>query len=278
MRSRTRPTALSLALALTLLAPALGRADGPDVPDFARERPAVQSGDPIFRFNGRDLSGFYPYLKEHEHEDPRGVFTVRDGLIRISGEEFGGLATREAYRDYHLIVEWKWGEATWPPRRDKARDSGILLHCIGPDGAAGGQWMQSIECQVIEGGCGDFLPVAGRSRPSLTCTVRVGPDKQLYFDPAGEAVTRDSGRVNWWGRDPSWRDQLGFRGRRDVEAPAGRWNRMEVVCDGDRITNLVNGHVVNVGTRASQAEGKIQLQSEGAELFVRTFEIRPLIR
>jgi hypothetical protein len=276
MRPRTPPTAL--ALALILIAPASGRAAAPEVPDFARDRPEVRSGTPIFRFNGRDMSGFYAYLKGHKGEDPDGVFTVRDGMIRISGEEFGGLATRGTYRDYHLIVEWKWGDETWAPRRGKARDSGILLHCVGPDGAAGGQWMQSIECQIIEGGCGDFLPVAGRGRPSLTCTVRVGPDGQLSYHPEGEAVTRDSGRFNWWGRDPSWQDRLGFRGRDDVESPAGQWNRMEVICDGDRITNIVNGLVVNVGTRSSQAEGKIQLQSEGAEIVFRTFEIRPLVK
>jgi hypothetical protein len=185
-------------------------------------------------------------------------------MIRVSGEEFGGFATREAYRDYHLVAEWKWGDETWAPREDRARDSGILLHCVGPDGAAGGQWMQSIECQVIEGGCGDFILVAGRSRPSLTCEVRVGPDKQLYYHKGGMEVTRDSGRFNWWGRDPSWKDQARLPGLSDVEKPAGEWNRMEVVCDGDRITNILNGAVVNVGTRSSQAEGKIQFQSEGA--------------
>src|SRR4051812_31092884 len=202
MRPRTRPA--SLAIALILTAPASGRADAPEVPDFARDRPEVKAGAPIFRFNGRDLSGFSTYLKEHKSEDPEGVFTVQDGLIRISGEEFGGLATRESFRDYHLTVEWKWGDETWAPRRGKARDSGILLHCVGPAGAAGGQWMQSIECQVIEGGCGDFIPVAGQGRPRLTCKVRLGPDKQLYYDPIeGEDISRDSGRFNWWGRDPS---------------------------------------------------------------------------
>src|SRR5581483_2972203 len=72
---------------------------------------------------------------------------------------------------------------------------------------------------------------------------------------------------NWWGRDPAWKDVLGFRGRNDVEKPAGEWNRMEVICDGDTITNILNGYVVNIGTRSSLTEGKIQFQSEGAEIF-----------
>jgi hypothetical protein len=71
---------------------------------------------------------------------------------------------------------------------------------------------------------------------------------------------------------------IGFRGTRDVEKPAGAWNRMEVICDGDSITNIVNGHVVNVGTRSSLTRGKIILQSEGAEIFFRKFEIRPIVK
>ena len=65
---------------------------------------------------------------------------------------------------------------------------------------------------------------------------------------------------------------------RDVEKPAGEWNRMEVICDGDTITNIVNGYVVNVGTRSSLTKGKILFQSEGAEIFFRTIEVRPLIK
>ena len=109
-----------------------------EVPDFARDVPQVRSGEPILRFNGKDLTGFYTYTRGHGYEDPKKVFTVQDGMIRVSGEEYGGVATGGNFRDYHLITEWKWGEKTWAPRKDKARDSGILLHCVGPDGAVGG--------------------------------------------------------------------------------------------------------------------------------------------
>jgi hypothetical protein len=250
-----------------------------DIPSFARDLPAVKSGEPILKFNGKDFTGFYVYTKEHKYEDPLKVFTVVDGMLRVSGEEFGGIATGGNFRDYHLITEWKWGDETWGARKEKSRDSGILLHCVGPDGAAGGQWMQSIECQIIEGGCGDFIRVRGGSTtPSLTCTVRIGPDgKQPYYDKAGKPLTNGP-RINWWGRDPQWKDILGFRGSNDVEKPVGEWNRMEVICDGDTITNIVNGYVVNCGTNASQTEGKLQLQSEGAEIFFRKIEVRPLLK
>ncbi len=112
----------------------------------------------------------------------------------------------------------------------------------------------------------------------MTVETRTGPDNQLYYEKGGEAVTRNSGRFNWWGRDPSWKDVEGVRGSRDVEKPAGEWNRLEVICDGDTITNIVNGYVVNRGTGSSHTEGKILFQSEGAEIFFRTIEVRPIVK
>lgn len=243
----------------------------------AQEMVSPRTGPTIFAFNGKDLTGFYPYTHDHGYNDPNRVFTVHDGMIHITGQEFGGLATCGNFSNYDLIVEWKWGTKTWPPRERASRDSGILLHCVGADGAVSGHWMESQECQIIEGGCGDLLMVGGRGKPSLTCKTRVGPDNQLYYDRGGTPVTRNSGRFNWYGRDPAWKDVLGFRGKNDVEKPAGEWNRMEIVCRDDTIIAAVNGTVVNVGTKSSLTEGKIQFQSEGAEVFFRKIEIRPLI-
>ena len=271
----TTPLRALLFLALAVLPPFVA---GDDVPSFAREVPKPRTGEPIFQFNGKDLAGFYTYLHDSKYEDPKHVFTVHDGMVHVSGEEFGGFATKETYGDYHLITEWKWGEVTWPPRKVNARDSGVLLHCVGADDAVSGHWMESQECQIIEGGCGDLLMVAGKGKPSLSCEVRIGADKQPYYEKGGTLLTRNSGRYNWWGRDPAWKDVIGFRGKRDVEKPAGEWNRMEVICDGDTITNIVNGYVVNVGTKSSVTRGKLQFQSEGAEIFFRKIEIRPLTK
>src|SRR5438132_1015164 len=94
-------------------APAPGRAgQAPEVPSFARDLPSIRTGEPIFQFNGKDLTGFYTYLKGHGHEDPNKVFTVHDGTIVVSGQEFGGFTTRDEFQNYHLITEWKWGERT----------------------------------------------------------------------------------------------------------------------------------------------------------------------
>jgi hypothetical protein len=242
-------------------------------------------------FNGKDLTNFYTYLgapakgeKPYgKNNDPEKVFTVHDGMIHITGKTFGGLITEKEFENYHLVTEFKWGEKTYAPREDKSRDSGVLVHCVGPDGAHGGFWMESIECQMIEGGTGDFIVVAGKKTigPRITCEVEdrpTGPKgaKQPYYKEGGTKREFTGGRVNWWGRDPEWQDRMGYRGKQDVEKPVGEWNRYEITCAGDTITVVLNGRVVNKATRVFPTKGKILFQSEAAEVFFRNIELTPL--
>jgi len=272
-------------LALSLLAP----------PVIAQLAPPViaQPADTgvIHLFNGRDLTNFYTWLVGDKRADPDKVFTVLpdvDGApaIRISGQKFGGITTEQEYEAYRLVVEFKWGTTTWAPRADRARDSGVLVHCQGPDGGTradlNGPWMRSIEAQIIEGGVGDFLLVPGfepdgtKLTPEMTATHSLDRDGEFVYDPKGTPrVFRNGDRINWFGRDPDWVDRLGYRGAREVEKPAGEWNRLEVVVERDTITNILNGVVVNVGTAPSYTRGKIIIQSEGAEIFVRRVDLYP---
>jgi hypothetical protein len=271
-------------LSLLLLLPLVSSGD-------AASETAIRPDRTIHLFDGKSLAPFYTWLVDSHREDPRRVFSVVDQVdgapaIRISGERWGGLVTRETYRDYRLVVEFRWGLATWGERRNAARDSGILVHGQGPDGNTGsdgnGAWMRSVEAQVIEGGVGDIILVAGfdadgrRLTPHLTARAGTDRDGEPVFDPRGEAREFETGRINWFGRDPDWQDRLGFRGRQDVESPYGEWTRLEVIADGDRVTNIVNGKVVNEGTRASLNEGRILVQSEGAEIYFRRIDLEPL--
>ena len=237
---------------------------------------ADEDAKAIKLFNGKDLTNFYTFLKKYgKNNDPEKVFTVKDGMIRISGKVFGGLVTEKDYENYHLIVEFKWGKETWPPRKNRAMDSGILLHCVGEDGAAGGVWLESIECQMIEGGTGDFILVKGKNQPTLTVRAEKR-DGQFYYNPKAEPVDFKGGRINWFARDPAWKDEQGFRGKKDVENPPGEWNRLECSCFGSNITNILNGKVVNRGKNSSHTRGKILFQSEGAEVFFRRIDLRSL--
>ena len=235
----------------------------------------------IALFNGQDLTHWYTWLKDTKYEDPRKVFTVHDGMIHISGDGLGCITTKEAYRDYHLVVEFKFGERTWAPRENKTKDSGVLIHSFGEDGAYGGIWMRSIEAQVIEGGCGDFIVVAGsppdpKQPLSITAEVRQDRDRENVWHKGGEKKVFERGRVNWFGRDEDWKDVKGFRGKNDVESPSGEWTRMDVICDGDKVTNIVNGVVVNQAFDVKPSAGKIQIQTELAECYFRRVELWPI--
>jgi hypothetical protein len=252
---------------------------------------AVRPDRAIHLFDGRSFDAFYTWLVDSHRDDPLRVFTVVDQVdgapaIRVSGERWGGLVTRETYRDYRLIVEFRWGLATWAQRRNAARDSGVLIHGQGEDGNTGkdfnGAWMRSIEAQIIEGGVGDVILVAGyekdgtRITPHLAAKAGRDRDGEAVFDARAEPREFESGRINWFGRDVDWQDRLGFRGRDDVESPYGGWTRLEVVADGDRVTSIVNGKVVNEGLRSSLTEGRILIQSEGAEIYFRRIDLEPL--
>lgn len=230
-------------------------------------------------FNGKNFDGWYKWVeKRGKNIDPKNVFTVDNGLIRISGEEWGCITTNEEYSNYKLLVEFKWGSETYEPRLNKARDNGILLHSIGEDGAKGGIWMYSIEAQIIEGGTGDIL-VVGDGSPTFSVTSRVQPKKPgtgNVFMPGGEPLTIYGGRINWWGRDPAWKDVKDFRGAKDVEKPVGQWNKYECIAEGDKLSIYLNGVLVNQAYDVKPSKGRIQIQSESAEMFVRKVEITPL--
>lgn len=250
-----------------------------------KKQPISPKDQVIKLFNGKDLSGFYTWLKETKYEDPKQVFRVTDGMLHITGDGLGALVTKNEYRDYHQVIEFKWGQRTWGSRKKRTKDSGLLIHSVGHDGAYGGIWMTSIEAQIIEGGVGDFIMVGakdadGKQVPlSLTCESDRDRDNEVIWKKGGKKEVFDMKnrrRINWYGRDPDWKDVLGFRGKNDVESPDGQWTRMEVICDGGHIQILVNGVLVNEAFDSYPTAGKMQLQAELAEIFVRRWELWPL--
>ena len=200
----------------------------------------------------QDRSAFYSYLRDLGMDnDPDHVFTLTNGVLHITGQHYGYLATKQSYENYRLVAEFKWGEKTWPPRLTNACDSGVLVHTVGADGV----WPKSIEAQIIEGGTGDILVVSG-----------------AFLTVNGETKGPKIARFDRPGRNP-WEDRLGFRGPHEIEKPRGEWNRMEVLCDGDKVSITVNGHKTLEGTNAIPHGGKIVLQSEGAEIFFRRLDL-----
>ena len=255
-------------------------------PSAAETIRAITPADgPIILFDGKTLGDCYTWLQESQLEDPKRVFRVEDGLLHVTGDGLGSLITSKAYRDYHLVLEYKWGEKTWHSRENSARDTGLLIHSNGVDGGYQGIWKPSIEVQIIEGGVGDFVFVSGNDEAgkpvplSLTTHVTFDRDDEVVWSEDGKQETYGNAkrrRINWKDRDPDWADVKGFRGPKDVDSPGQQWTRIDVFADGDRITTFVNGVKVNEAYDVSPTAGQIQLQTELAEVFFRRWELYPL--
>lgn len=258
--------------------------------DAAERRDAFPKAVPLF--NGTNLSGWYSWLVDTKRDDPRRVFTVTNGLLRISGDGLGYLATEKEFSDYRLIVEFKWGATNtpWGDRIGRARDSGVFLHSIGPDGGSHdgrGAFRAAIECQIMEGATGDFLLIRGTNSDGSLIAPRVTVGAQPQRDADGwpfvdflgrrETIER-WGRVNWVNKSREWKDVFDFRGPRDAEKPRDQWNELAITCQDDQISVELNGALVNEARNVWPRRGKILLQCEGSEIFLRRVAIVPIVR
>jgi hypothetical protein len=235
-------------------------------------------------FNGRDLSGWTTWVSMQPtspdmkaptsvrglNTDPRGVFTVADGLLRVSGEEWGAVTTVGEYENFHLKFDFKWGSRKWAPRLDAPRDSGLLYYVVGPEGAQSGHWARSHEAQIQEGDCGDYHSLDGVTVDARVADANEGDWKFYRYDPSLPLRTGLKSRILKRGKP---------------EKPTGEWNTMEVIADGKTLIHRVNGVEVlraenprhEVGGRmVPHTRGKFSLQSEGAEIFYRNIQVRSL--
>ena len=196
-------------------------------------------------FNGKNFDGWYSFLtSKGKNNDTEKIFSVEDGVLHISGKEFGYICTEKVYRNFHLIVEFKWGIKKYPPRDADTtkRDNGILYFVQLTKDTV---WPKSIECQIQETDIGDFWMVD--STTIVVDGIRTAP-----------------------------KDFASSKKKIDAEKPRGEWNRIEVIAGNGRLTHIVNGKIVNEATDPSITKGRIIIQSEGAEIYYRKIEIERL--
>lgn len=243
-------------------------------------------------FNGKDLKGWDTYIGPDMNDsgkfisdqpiglnkDPRHVFRIvksgGENLIRISGENWGAISTTREYENYHLQLQFKWGRLTWGQKKYKKKDSGLLYHSVGEYGADYRAWMRSQEFQIEQTNTGDYWGVAGGM---ADIPVDIKSASECIYNPRGQMTIFREG---------------GPHGRRcikssDAENPTGEWNILDLYCYGDTSIHVVNGKPVMVLYHQKQSDngqsipltkGKIQIQSEGAEIYFRQIKIQSIDR
>lgn len=202
------------------------------------------------------------------------------GNLEVTGQGLGYLRSKQSYKDYHLVCEYRWSEETFAGRTDRARDGGVLLHITGENGAFHGTWPACLQAQLLEGGSGDMIALptkATASRFESTASIQDLP----IWTPDGEKTNlpragKSVGHVGWKNRSENWKDVKNFRGELDVENPPGKWNRLEVIAKGNTLVYLLNGEKVNEGSAVFPEAGSIGLQTEFAAYEIRRLELHPL--
>ena len=120
------------------------------------------------------------------------------------------------------------------------------------------------------------LPDGTELTTSVVAAFALDRDKEKIWTPGAPKQQVTKGRINWQHRDVDWTDTKGFHGRADKESPPGEWNRLECIAKGDTLTYYLNGAKVNEAFECKPSQGKILLQTEGAEMIVRRYELWPL--
>jgi len=256
---------------------------------------SVHAADALWKplFNGRNLTGWDKFLASPNateplaaNVDPKGVFSVTnldgENVIHVTGEVYGAITTRKEFTNFHFRVQFKWGFQRWPGRANVARDSGILYCGIGQPNPQTG-WLTSVENNVMEKGVGQWWSVNG-----AIIDVEgewITPENELYVPYKKEG--RGEKNIVWKRGAPriTAAPANGITPPFDVEQVFGNWNTAEVVFWGGQCIHILNGHVnlLAVNPRYKDGDlwrplthGKIQLQSEAAEVFYRKAEMRHL--
>jgi hypothetical protein len=191
-------------------------------------------------FDGKSLEGWDFFLQD-SNAKMEDVWSVRDGMIICKGKPMGFLATKEKFKDFKLVVEWRWAPGT---KKDSRPNSGVLLRITGDKKML----PKCVEAQLMSGSAGDIWAFEGFKVKGDTERFREIPNRQM----------------------------CGLSKIEGAEKELGEWNKYEITLVGDKLTLVVNGKKVNECTGCNEVAGQIGLQSEGGEIHFRTVEVTPM--
>ncbi len=191
-------------------------------------------------FNGRDLAGWVPCNVAPE------TFSVRDGMIVISGSPIGTLRSVRMFENFVAEFEWR--------HMKSGGNSGMFVWTDSLP-ATGSPFPRGIEIQVLDPGFdvkgknewytthGDIFPVNGAK---LTLAGRISPNGLRSF-PSEERTK-----------------------------PSPEWNRYRLEANHGDLRLSVNGKEVTVAKAACPRKGYLMLESEGSECHFRNLRIKEL--
>ena len=201
---------------------------------------AEQNSKEISLFNGKNLDGWGYYLVDPDVA-MKDVWSVADGILVCQGEPMGYLATEREFKDFKLVVEWRWAPGKEPG------NSGVLLRITGEPKAL----PRCVEAQLKHGNVGDIWAFQG---------FRLKGDADRFVEKENERIGRFMGVTRKAGN----------------EKQPGEWNEYVITLEGGKLSVELNGQLINQARDCDEVAGKIGLQSEGGEIHFRAVKLIPI--
>ena len=188
-----------------------------------------------------------------EQADLAGHWKVDDWKLTYDGRG-ETLWSLKSYANFELIADWRWSGTSHKAKVPVVRKDGTTP--VGSDGKP-----ETVEIDEF-GDSGIFLRGNDKSQVNI------------WSWPVG------SGEVYGYRTDPSQTAQVraGVTPSENADAPPGKWNRMKIKMQGDRLTVVLNGKTVldNARLPGVPADGPIALQHHGAPIEFANIYMREL--
>lgn len=185
---------------------------------------------------------WYAFTKsKNERIEPSKVYEFTDGMIRMYGENIGYLMTKKSYKNFELHLDFRWNIEEKFNKGIAKKNSGVMYNI--PIDSPDNIWPKGIQFQIKEKTTGDFI--------FLDKVTAVVNGKLIE---AGASVTSAKFSEN--------------------EKPYGEWNSIVILSYKGKITQILNGKVVNECVEASSLEGEISLNYEGSPIDFKNIQIK----
>ena len=149
--------------------------------------------------------------------------------------------SEQSFRNFKLTVEYRWNTDTNFAKKNNSKNSGVMY--LVPAETPDVLWPKGIQFQIKEGATGDFVFLQ-------EVTLKINGAKN---EPGKSVVTKRFA---------------------DAEKAIGEWNTLVVISKNGKITQKLNGKLVNQGIESSVTEGRILLQYEGFPIDFRKVNIK----
>jgi len=188
-------------------------------------------------------NNWYAYIKtSSEKQEPSKVYDFSDGMIRMHGENIGYLMSKKSYSNFELTFDYRWNMDDKYKGKGK-KNSGVMYNI--PTNSPDKIWPKGIQFQIKENTTGDFVFL-----DQVTAKV----NGKLV--EAGASVTSPKFLEN--------------------EKPYGEWNSIMIKSFNGKITQFLNGKLVNEGMEATSVEGRISLNYEGSAIDFKNIRIKKI--